>query len=417
MRISSSSIYDLNIASMNQQQSDLLNTQLHISSGKRVMTPADDPVAAAQAVSVNQAIATNTQYATNQTAANSALGLSDNALQNVTTLLQSVQSTAVNAGNGSLTNTDRHTLAATLQQNLQQLLGLANSTDGSGNYIFSGSQGTVQPFTDTPSGVTYNGNDVVNYTQVATGRKIATSNSGADIFMRVKNGNGSFATSSSTTNSGTGVISQGSLVNPVPTSLQAGNTYTVTFTVTGTTTTYSITGTDSTGAALPTAAQPGTLPTNVAYTSGQSISFNGIQFNVQGAPASGDTFTVQPSTNVSVFQTMTNLINSLNTSIAQGDSAAQAQLNQQVGAAIGGLNQALSSVLTVRASVGSRMSEVSTLQSSGRTLKTVYQQQLSNLQDLDYNKAISTLTQQQTSLQAAMQSFQKISGLSLFNYM
>jgi flagellar hook-associated protein 3 FlgL len=100
-----------------------------------------------------------------------------------------------------------------------------------------------------------------------------------------------------------------------------------------------------------------------------------------------------------------------------GDSAATAQLNQQVGAAISGLNQAVTNVLTVRASVGSRESEISALQTSGNALDTIYRQQLSNLQDLNTTQAISTLTQQQTSLTAAMQSFQKISGLSLFNYM
>lgn len=418
MRISTSSVFDLNVASMNQQQSDLLQTQLHISSGKRVMTPADDPVAAAQAISVNQAIATNTQYTTNQNSANAALGLSDNALQSVTTLLQSVQSLAVNAGSGTLSNTDRQSLASTLKGDLSQLLGLANSTDGSGNYIFAGTAGNVVPFTQTATGVTYNGNDVQNLSQVATGRQIATNDSGANIFMRIKNGNGSFATAASTSNTGSGVISQGSLTSPPPSSLQAGNSYTLTFAVDAAgATTYSVTGTDSTGAALPTVAQPGALPTNVAYTSGQSIGFNGIQFNVQGVPANGDTFTVAPSTNVSVFQTITNLVTSLNTAIIPGDSAATAQLNQQVGAAISGLNQAVTNVLTVRASVGSRESEISSLQTSSSSLDTIYRQQLSNLQDLNVTQAISTLTQQQTGLTAAMQSFQKISGLSLFNYM
>lgn len=418
MRISTSTIYDLNVASLDQQQNNLLQTQLHISSGKRVMTPSDDPVAAARAISVNQSISSNTQYISNQNAANAALGLSDNALQSVTNLLQSVQTTALNAANsGALTNSDRQSLATALQGDLNQLLGLANSTDGAGNYIYAGAQGSVKPFTQSATGVTYNGDDTQQLSQVASGRQLATNDSGANIFMRIKNGNGSFATSATTTNTGSGIISQGSLVSPPPTTLQAGNTYTVTFTVTAGVTTYSITGKDATGAALPTVAQPGALPANVAYTSGQAISFNGIQFNVQGAPANGDTFTVQPSTNVSVFQTITNLISALNVSIVPGDAAATAQLNQQVGAAIGGLNNAVNNVLTVRASVGSRMSEISALQSSSNSLSTVYQQQLSQLTDLDMNKAISSLTQQQTSLQAALQSFQKVSGLSLFNYL
>lgn len=164
------------------------------------------------------------------------------------------------------------------------------------------------------------------------------------------------ATGGASTKTGTGVISQGVLGSPAPTVDQLGNRYQVSFSVSGGVTTYSITGADASGAILPTANQPGALPTNVAYTSGQNISFNGIQFDIQGAPANGDTFTVVPSTNVSVFQTVTSLISALN-----------------------GLDQSLTKVLSVRASVGSRLSQLSALQTSGSALNTVYNQNLSSL--------------------------------------
>ncbi|MBI1173840.1 MAG: flagellar hook-associated protein 3 [Sideroxydans sp.] len=747
MRISSSTIYDLNVSSMNQQQYNILQTQTHISSTKRVMTPADDPVAAAQIVTVNQSIATNSQFTTkNNVAAQASLGLADNALQGISSLIQSMQSTAVNAGNGSLTNADRQSLAISLQGQLDQMIALANSTDGAGNYLFSGGQGNVQPFTKTTTGATYNGDDVQRMVQVAASLRMAASDSGADVFMRIKNGNGTFATgiggtvpmdgmnnlsgatgvaydfsavagngsvttgtltpaslnftgagadtltidgnpvnltadysgagglttmagdiqtalagfgaytvtadtvnntltitgpstaavsmsipaagtlatagftnsagtpgvtaingnniiqtngtlnfagtgalaqmnidgipvtlnqnyanmgalasdiqsqlqvsnpaylvtasgnaltitgpgtaavaisnadvnaqaagfvnlpgnagatnqnatfsvdgtpvvvntpvtvagngigpgtlaaaiqagltaaglttytvspdsgsglrithtgspnavaisaanavaiqngivnsagtagatAGTSTNTGTGVISQGVLGSPAPTVDQLGNRYQVSFSVSGGVTTYSITGADASGAILPTANQPGALPTNVAYTSGQTIGFNGIQFDIQGAPANGDTFTVVPSTNVSVFQTVTSLISALNTPVTSGNAAASAALNQQLNTALSGLDQSLTKVLSVRASVGSRLSQLSALQTSGSALNTVYKQNLSSLQDLDMTKAISDLSQQQVSLQAAMQSFQKVSSLSLFNYM
>lgn len=417
MRISTSTIYDLNVASMNQQQTNLLSTQLHVSSGKRVMTPADDPVAAAQAVAVNQSDSLNTQYSSNRSAAKASLGLSDNILSDVTGVLQNIQTLAVNSGSGGLTIADRKMLATNLQGLQDQLFGLANTKDATGNYLFSGSQGSLIPFSKTATGATYNGDDVQRNMQVSAARQMSASDSGADIFMRIKNGNGTFATSATATNTGTGIISQGSLASPAPTALQLGNSYTITFAVAAGVTTYSITGTDSTGAALPTAGQPAALPTNVAYTSGQTILFNGMQFDIQGAPANGDTFNIAPSTNVSVFQTVTDLVNALNNAPDLNNPAGLAQFNQKLGAALSGLDQALNKTLTVRASVGSRLSEIDALQASGDALGTIYKQQLSQLTDLDYNKAISDLTQQQTSLQAAMQSFQKVSGLSLFNYM
>jgi flagellar hook-associated protein 3 FlgL len=72
---------------------------------------------------------------------------------------------------------------------------------------------------------------------------------------------------------------------------------------------------------------------------------------------------------------------------------------------------------TVRASIGSRLSEVDDLDSVGQNLDLQYNQTLSNLKDLDYASAVTTLTRQQSQLQAAQLSFTKISQLSLFDYL
>ncbi len=414
MRISTNTLYDSNINSMNQQQTNLLHTQLQVSTGLRVMTPADDPAAAAQVIEVSQSNAANTQYATNRNAATTALSMSEGVLQSVTTLIQNIQTTAVNAGDGTLNNSDRQTLATTLQGQLNQLISLANSKDGTGNYLFSGLQGSTQPFVTTASGVQYQGDSGQHLIQVSSSEQMPVNATGSDLFMNVKNGNGSFATAASSTNTGSGIIGQGGLDTPPPTAAQRGNSYTLTFNVSGGVTTYSVSGTDPSGASLPATSLP--LP-NQPYTSGQSISFNGVQFNIQGAPASGDTFTIVPSANVSLFQTIQNLITTLNTPITAGNPASSAAFTQQLNLASGNLNQGLNQVLTVRAAIGSNLNTLTALQSAGSALGLQYQTTLSQLQDLDYTKALSQLSQQQLGLQAAMQSFKTVSGLSLFNYM
>ncbi len=104
-------------------------------------------------------------------------------------------------------------------------------------------------------------------------------------------------------NAGTGVISAGAVTNPA---LYNGNNYQLTFSVVGGVTTYTVT--DVTNPAAPAAVAG---QTNVAYTSGNAINFNGIQVQVSGAPANGDVFSVSPSTNQSIFSTLSNLINTL----------------------------------------------------------------------------------------------------------
>ncbi|HJW55013.1 MAG TPA: flagellin, partial [Burkholderiaceae bacterium] len=116
----------------------------------------------------------------------------------------------------------------------------------------------------------------------------------------------------------------------------------------------------------------------------------------------------------SIFTTLKNLIDVLNAP-ATG-AAGQANLANGLATANGNLDHALDNVLTVRASIGSRLNEIDSLDNLGSDLDLQYSQTLSGLQDLDYAKAITQLTQQQTTLTAAQQSFVKISGLSLFNY-
>jgi len=404
MRIASSTLYEVNVAALNLQQSRLLQTQQQVSSGRRMLTPADDPAAAALALDVSQADAANTQHGSNINRAQTALALSEGVLQGVTSLLQDVQTAAVNGGNGSLTNSDRKMLASDLQSRLDELIVQANHTDATGNYLFAGFQGNSTPFVSTAGGVQYLGDDGQRMVQVSTAGQVATNESGADIFMRIKNGNGTFVIQPAVANTGSGIASQGVVASPA---LLTGNNYQVAFTVAAGVTTYSVT--NITTATLISAGNP--------YVSGQAITFDGMQLEISGAPGNGDQFNITPSTNESVFKTISDLINTLNTGIVPGSVASATQYNANLNRALNGLGRGLDTILTVRASIGSRMRQLDSEQSTVSDLGLQYQQVLSQLQDLDYNKAMTDLTRQKTGLEAAQQSFLKVQSLSMFNYM
>lgn len=408
MRISTSSIYSSNISSLDTLQVQIAQTTQQISSGQRILDPSMDPVGAARAIELTLSDSTNTQYGANNTAATNSLSLSDGILQSVTSLLQSAHDTAVTGAAGnSMSDANRKALAADLQGRLNDLLGLANSTDGNGNYLYSGGQGSVQPFVKTASGVVYQGDDVQRKMQVGPSRQISSSDSGADIFMRIRNGNGTFQAAPSAANTGSGIIGQSVVTNAAS---YNANSYQVTFGAGGTT--YSITDL--------TAGPPGVAvagQTGVVYTSGQAISFNGIQFSITGTPAAGDTFNVTPSTNQSVFDTLNKLITTLSAPLAGASAATIAANGQAMSDGISALGQDLNSVLGVRATTGSRLNELTALQTTGTQLGLQFQQTLSSIQDTDYNKAITDLSQQKLILQAAQQSFAQVSKLSLFNYM
>lgn len=407
MRISSASIHDANVSLLNQQHDKMLHTQQQLGTGRRMLTPADDPYASARALEISQSDSANTQYEVNRNAAKHTATNSESILKSVIDLLQDVRTSAVADGNGILTPEDKRALASDLRGRFEELVGLANSTDGVGNYLFSGYQGRTQPFIKTNGGVQYMADDGQRMIQVDSSRQIAASESGADIFMRIKNGNGRFVVQSSQYNQGTGITSQGIVTDP---KLLTGQSYQLKFVVEVKdgypVTTYDILDAE-TGEALTTCAP---------FKSGHAIEFDGMQFDITGTPADGDEFNVTPSINESVFTTIDDLITALDSANSTGGESAKAQYVNSVNRALNNIDRAMENVITIRTSLGSRLREIDALQLTGEDLGLQYKKKLSELQDVDFNKAVSDLNQQQTSLTAAQKSFKQVSDLSLFNY-
>jgi flagellar hook-associated protein 3 FlgL len=152
-----------------------------------------------------------------------------------------------------------------------------------------------------------------------------------------------------------------------------------------------------------------------SYTDGGTIAFNGVQVTLSGQPASGDSFSLAPSTNQSVFTTVQNLVSALQTGVSGG--ASSTALNNSINTAINNIDQALSQTSNVRATIGGRLNSITTQQSVATAAQTQLQQSISTLQSLDFAKAITTLDQQNTTLSAALQAFTLTQGLSLFKFM
>ncbi|MBP1208056.1 flagellar hook-associated protein 3 FlgL [Duganella sp. 1411] len=416
MRISSKTIYDVGVGQISSLQSALARTQSQLSTGRKNLTAADDPIATARALEVTQSQGINTQLVTNRANAKTMLSLESVALRSSGTIMQDIKTLTVNAGNGSMTQKDRESLAVELEGRLQDLLGQANSSDGVGGYVFSGYKSTTLPFTRTATGAAYQGDQGQRALQVGSTRTLPISDSGSSVFENNATGNGTFVTGAAAGNygrGGSGIISGGSVKDATQ---LTGHQYQIDFQVVPATpgvpkvTTYTVT--DLTlnqpvpAAPVPAVPQP--------YVSGQNIAFDGLQFDIKGDPADQDNFTVEPSTKQSVFTTITDLITALR---APGDGAAgQASLNNKLNQAQLNIDSAADNMLSVESAVGSRLKELDYLDSSGDDLNLQYATTLSGLQDVDVVKAISLFTQQQTTLDAAQKSFKTMSGLSLFNY-
>ncbi|MFU9135646.1 flagellar hook-associated protein FlgL [Erwinia tasmaniensis] len=184
MRLSTSMIYDQQMRGISSSQASWLKVGEQLSSGKRVVTPSDDPVAAAQAVVLGQAQSQNTQYKTARTFATNGISQEETTLQQVTSVIQQAQTVVVAAANGTLSDDDRASYATQLTGIRAQLLNLANSTDGNGSYIFAGYKTNSAPFTADASGsVSYTGGTTAITQKVDANRTMVTSHTGSQVFM------------------------------------------------------------------------------------------------------------------------------------------------------------------------------------------------------------------------------------------
>ena len=406
MRISTSNIFDIGTAAIVRGQAEMMKTQQQLSSGRRLNSPADDPVAASEALRLRQADSLNSQYQNNQQTALGSLTQVESTLADVTSLLQDVRTAAVAAGNTSLSDLDRQSIAQDIAGRLEQLIGYANATDGKGSYLFGGYSDTAPPFSKTISAggltVQYTGDQGGRALQVSDTRAIDLSVNGSSVFERVDAGNGTFTTAADAANTGTGLISTGQVTDT--NALVAGHSYQIVFTGTGTT--YDVV--DTTTA---TTIAPGQV-----YVSGAAITgVPGMQFDISGTPDVGDVFDIEPATSQSIFDTLQNLVNVLNTPVA--DAAQRTALTSNVGIALLNLDNALNNILATRATMGARMNEVQSLQASMSDQDTTLKTALSQIEDVDYASAISQLSKQQLILEAAQKSFVSVSSLSIFNYM
>lgn len=204
MRVSSSMIFNNGTLGIQNRQSDLYKVQNQLSTGRKILTPEDDPIGASEALQVTQSKGVNQQFLDNQANAQSQLTFLEGTLGSVSDEFLRIGELASQAGNASLGASERGMIAAELKGRMDNLIGLANTQDGTGLYIFSGFKSNIKPFEPLASQpvvppiydlttpyVTYSGDAGKQALQVNASKDIAVSENGLDVFMQVRDGSGS----------------------------------------------------------------------------------------------------------------------------------------------------------------------------------------------------------------------------------
>jgi len=328
MRVATSTAYSQGVSSMNSQNYKLNKTMLQLSTGKRIVTPSDDPAGAAKVLGLNQAKSRTDQFQKNITTLKSSLQIEETSLAGIVDTLQRVRELSIQANSDTYDADQRSAIALEIQEHFEAITGFTNTTNGNGEFLFGGFSNRDVPFENIGGIVNYQGDQGQQFLQISATRQIASGDNGYDTFMNIR-------------------------------------------------------GTDN------------------------------------GDPA------VIPASNrppMSVFAIVNELETVLRTS--QGTSfppppavpTSSEDFHESMSRIIGNIDVALGRIADAQSAIGARLNAVESQENVNEDYLVQLSTTLSDTQDLDYTEAISRLEQQQVGLQASQQTFTKIQGLSLFNF-
>ena len=530
MRISSLQVFNIADKNLARVNKEVIKTQEQMSTGMRVLTPADDPVAATKIMQITQELEITAQYRKNIDIAENNLTLEESALSAVNSLLQRTQELALKAANTATLSTDEYAvLASEVDEQLKELLNLVNTQNANGDHIFGGYRTADVPFSgDASAGFRYQGDEGQQFIKIANNTTVASTDSGKRAFLDVNSESNTISTYEASGNSSSPAakINVGQIVDQDAYDKFYPNDIVITFnpdnTVSPANKNYTVTERGSNRV----------LAENQIYSGGDEITVQGVSVRISGSPASGtplqnarfdygaeatpvlptviaapgETFTLRVGGKVETFilsgtfnsngdisaalndvangnaEKLENLgvianseglrqsygvnmhIGNASVDIADmlgvadplagytttdgkmagvgdrffidssekqdvlttiarfseamksydGSQNSRNSLSTQVANTIANLNHAQTSVLDVTASIGARLNTLESTRSLHFDSELVSRDVLSNIRDLDYAEASTRLSQQTLILQAAQQSFVRVSQLTLF---
>ncbi|MGH8039793.1 MAG: flagellar hook-associated protein FlgL [Stenotrophomonas sp.] len=395
-RISTGMMFNQSISMMMAKQSKMNHLEQQLATGKKLVSAKDDPVAAGTAVGLDRAVAELDRFARNGDVVQNRLGLQENALAQAGDMMAHITELTIQANNPALSAADLKSIASELKSVRDGLLSLANSTDGTGRYLFGGTDDADAPFKLSNGVVTYNGDQTQRQVEVAPDTFVKDALPGSEIFLRIRTGDGSLDGSAATTNTGTGVLT--TFGRDPASGDWDGASYTLRFT-----------GPD----AYEVVDATNTVVKSGVFKAGDDITFEGVSMRIEGEPKAGDSFGIGAASARDIFSTLDGMINALDN--AADDPTAVARQQNILQSGIRDVARASEKFIDARASGGAQLKAIDDAgalrDANGVTLKTT----LSAMRDLDYAEAIGQYQLEQISLQAAQTIFTQMQQMSLFN--
>lgn len=412
-RVSSYQLNTRSIQEMTKAQAQLFRTQEQISTGRRVLNPSDDPIASTRILQLNEEISMTDQYMRNIQLGRSRINEEEAVIQGVQETILHIRTVTVAAGNGARSYSDRQAYSAEVKQRVEELFDLFNYKDSTGEYLFSGFSGRTQPFVENPGGgYRYEGDEGRRYVQVSDTVRLPTSDTGKSLFVDIPANKTSFFAYAGEFNQGQppGVIAQGLVSDQEKLDAFYPDDLVVTFN--------NELDVDPQGKNFTVRRRSDNRVVegleNRRFVSGEKIEIAGMLVSITGAPVAGDSFVVETSTKQGVLTSFERLLFGLER--YTDDPVYKEAFETMIADTLENLDNCIQNVSEVRSDIGARLNTLDKVDNLHQDLKLVSQGILSELRDLDFAEAVSRLEGESLVLQAAQQSYAKVQGLSLFNY-
>ena len=405
MRLSSSQIYTTGLRGITNASNEVARTQEQIASGQRVLKPSDDPVASTRILEIESDLAISKQYQRNIDNVEGRLQRAEVQIDNVEGVIDRVRELVIQAGSGALTNQDRQQITVEINQRLEELVDLTNARDENGNYIFSGFKTDTASFAAVGDNYAFQGDEGVRFEQVANGLNIASSESGKALFADIATVNNNVAVLAGVNNTSDVQVGRGLVVDQDVFDTVFPEDYAIIF--------------NDTTSVAPVAPNYSVkrlsdgqlISTNVPFDLATPIIINGVEVTLSDIPNPTDTFLIESTSK----ENMLNTVQRIGASLASFTDPTER--SAFIGDALNNLSNIQENLLSGRGRIGARLNTLESTRASQQSLDLISTGVLDELRGLDYAEAVSRLSFQSFILEAAQQSFVKVSSLSLFNFL
>lgn len=380
---------------LRRQEAKVFHNQAQLASGKKLLSPGDDPLATHYIQGVNQQEEQLRQYLDSIVMVRTRLEHQEVIISNAEEYADEAKRTVMEMINGALSPEDREAKQREMQEIAAGFLNLANVQDEAGNFIFAGTKPTNQPFfQDNEGNVGYAGDDYQRKMRIAATIEMPFSNPGSKVFMNIPNPFGDYEPDYQLSEKSSLLLESAKNLDP-----EDDASYKVTFVEMGR---------NKFGYQLE---RNGSVVQVDEFDGRKGITYDGLTINVKGQVSKGDEIELTPRKTFSIFDTFKKTNELATTSVSDMSSSAKLQqMTEEFAAAFMHLNK-------VRTDLGAKMNTLDNQEQQHEDFKVSLAKSKSAFEDLDYSEAVIDFNENSRALQASQQAFGKTKDLTLFNYL